>query len=237
MQSGRIKQWIPGLNTFIHYEKKNLKYDIRAGLSVAAVALPVAIAYAELMGINAIIGLYACILPMVAYALFGTSRQLIVGPDAATCAVITAAVAPLALGDQNTLWQLAIVMTLMTGFWCLIAGHFRLAIFADFLSQPILQGLLNGVAVTIVVGQFGNILGLGSLPSDLIECLVALPGKIADTHGLTVALSIACLLALFILQAWRPNWPAPLIVMTIATLLSSYLDFNAKGIAIIGSFG
>lgn len=237
MQLSRINQWIPGLATFLHYDKKNVKDDIRSGLSVAAVALPVAIAYSELMGINAIVGLYACILPMVIYALFGTSRQLIVGPDAATCAVITAAVAPLALGDKETFWQLAIVMTFMTGFWCLIAGHFRLAIFADFLSPPILQGLLNGVAVTIVVGQMANILGLSALPADLIASLVALPDKIADTHWLTLALSIACLVMLFVLKALRPGWPAPLIVMTLATLLSWQFDFNSMGIAIIGSFG
>lgn len=237
MQLNRINRWMPGLATFIHYDKKNLKYDVRSGLSVAAVALPVAIAYAELMGINAIVGLYACILPMIVYALFGTSRQLIVGPDAATCAVITAAVAPLALGDQNTLWQLAIAMTIMTGFWCLAAGYFRLAIFADFLSQPILQGLLNGVAVTIMVGQIANILGLSSLPSDLIACLIALPGKIGGTHWPTLALSSISLAILFILKIWRPGWPAPLIVMTLATLLSWHLDFSSTGIAIIGSFG
>ena len=175
MQSNRLLRWMPGLSVFLHYERKNLRFDIRAGLSVAAVALPVAIAYTGLMGINAIVGLYACILPMVTYALFGSSRQLIVGPDAATCAVIAAAIIPLAKGDPDTLWQLAIIMTLMTGVWCLIAGHFKLAAFADFLSQPILQGLLNGVAVTIIVGQIGNVLGLDELPSQLIECLVALP--------------------------------------------------------------
>lgn len=237
MQPKWTTRWIPGLTTFIHYNKANLKSDVRSGLSVAAVALPVAIAYAELMGINAIVGLYACILPMIVYALFGTSRQLIVGPDAATCAVITAAVAPLALGDPDTLWQMAIAMTIMTGFWCIIAARFRLAIFADFLSQPILQGLLNGVAITIMIGQFGNILGLNSLPSDLIKCLIALPERLSDTHKLTLILSVTSLFVLFILKALRPKWPTSLIVMTIATLLSWYLDFSSMGIAIIGSLG
>lgn len=237
MQPKWIAQWIPGLTTFVHYDKANLKSDVRSGLSVAAVALPVAIAYAELMGLNAIVGLYACILPMIVYALFGTSRQLIVGPDAATCAVITAAIAPLALGDQNTLWQMAIAMTMMTGFWCVIAGRFRLAIFADFLSQPILQGLLNGVAITIMIGQMSNILGLSALPSDLIKCLIVLPAKLADTHVLTLILSVSSLSALFILKVLRPKWPGPLIVMAIGTLLSWYLDFNSMGIAIIGSLG
>lgn len=237
MRLSGINKWMPGLTTFIHYDKSNLKYDLRSGLSVAAVALPVAIAYAELMGVNAIAGLYACILPMIVYALFGTSRQLIVGPDAATCAVIAAAIAPLALGDKNTIWQLAIVMTLMSAFWCLLAGYLRLAVFADFLSQPILQGLLNGVAVTIMVGQIGNVLGLDSLPTDLIKRLLVLPGQLSATHLLTLLLSSISLAALFIIQALRPNWPSPLIVMIIATLLSWHMDFSGFGIAIIGSFG
>ena len=88
-------------------------------------------------------------------------------------------------------------MTLMTGVWCLIAGHFKLAAFADFLSQPILQGLLNGVAVTIIVGQIGNVLGLDELPSQLIECLVALPEHLHLMHMPTLILSAASLAALF----------------------------------------
>ncbi|NHX33455.1 SulP family inorganic anion transporter, partial [Escherichia coli] len=105
------------LKTLFNYQRSDLGSDVKAGLSVAAVALPVAIAYAELMGVNAIVGLYSCILPMFFYALFGTSKQLIIGPDAATCAVIAAAVAPLAMGDETVRWQLIIVMSFMTGVW------------------------------------------------------------------------------------------------------------------------
>ncbi|MDU3365716.1 MAG: SulP family inorganic anion transporter, partial [Proteus mirabilis] len=101
MNGKRIIKWMPGLGLLFNYQREYLGYDIKAGLSVAAVALPVAIAYTELLGINAIVGLYACILPMIMYALFGTSRQLITGPDAATCAVIAAVVIPLSAGDEN----------------------------------------------------------------------------------------------------------------------------------------
>lgn len=237
MPQNRLLRWMPGLSVFLHYERKNLRYDIRSGLSVAAVALPVAIAYTGLMGINAIVGLYACILPMVTYALFGSSRQLIVGPDAATCAVIAAAIIPLAKGDPDTLWQLAIIMTLMTGVWCLIAGHFKLAAFADFLSQPILQGLLNGVAATIIAGQIGNVLGVSGLPSQLIERLIALPGKLHLVHFPTLLLTAVSLAALLLLGKIRRNWPGPLIVMTIATLVSAWMDFSTMGIAVVGNLG
>ena len=148
-----LERWLPGLAALLHYQRAWLMPDLRAGLSVAAVALPVAIAYAELAGVGAIVGLYSCILPMLVYALFGTSRQLIVGPDAATCAVIAAVVTPLAAGDPTRHWQLVMTMTAMTGFWCLIASRFKLGVLADFLSRPILMGLLNGVAITIMVAS------------------------------------------------------------------------------------
>lgn len=111
-----LERWLPGLAALLQYQRAWLMPDLRAGLSVAAVALPVAIAYSELAGVGAIVGLYSCILPMVVYALFGTSRQLIVGPDAATCAVIAAVVTPLAAGDPTRHWQLVMTMTAMTGF-------------------------------------------------------------------------------------------------------------------------
>jgi MFS superfamily sulfate permease-like transporter len=154
----RLYNFMPGLNVLFNYERTWFADDAKAALSVAAVALPVAIAYAQLTGVNAAVGLYSCVLPMIIYALFGTSKQLIIGPDAATCAVIAAVVTPLAAGDIVKHWQLVITMTVMTGFWCIIASRFKLGVLADFLSKPILMGLLNGVAITIIVGQFSKIL-------------------------------------------------------------------------------
>ncbi|MEF1220805.1 SulP family inorganic anion transporter, partial [Photobacterium damselae] len=137
----KIHDLIPGLKSLQKYDRSWFPDDLRAALSVVAVALPVAIAYAQLAGVNAIAGLYACVLPMIAYAFFGTSRQLIVGPDAATCAVIAAVVTPLAAGDSVKHLQLVVTMTIMTGLWCLIASRFKLGVLADFLSRPILMGL------------------------------------------------------------------------------------------------
>ncbi|CCW32526.1 SulP family inorganic anion transporter [Xenorhabdus nematophila] len=233
----RLHRWMPGLGNFCYYRKEYLSHDIRAGLSVAAVALPVAIAYAELMGISAIIGLYACILPMFAYALFGTSRQVIVGPDAATCAVIAAAVAPLALGNEHIRWQLSIVMTLMTGFWCILASHFRLDAFADFLSRPILKGFINGIAITIIADQISKVFGLAGLPPELIERVIALPDKLLESHWPTVGMSALTLLVLFSICYLRPSWPAPLIAMIVATYVSWQFGLEQYGIDIVGNMG
>ncbi|WP_118985999.1 SulP family inorganic anion transporter [Photorhabdus sp. CRCIA-P01] len=235
MQWKKLQRWMPGLGNFSHYRKEWLNHDLRAGLSVAAVALPVAIAYADLMGISAIIGLYACILPMFAYALFGTSRQLIVGPDAATCAVIAAAVAPLVFDNEDVRWQLTIVMTLMTGIWCVLASHFRLGAFADFLSKPILKGLMNGVALTIIVDQLAKIFGFAGVQEGLIERVIALPAKLMSTHLPTLAMSVATVLILLIVRFLRPTWPGPLLAMVLATYVSWQFDLEKYGIQIVGS--
>lgn len=237
MIKARLFVWMPGLATLFNYRFADFGPDIKAGLSVAAVALPVAIAYAELMGINAIIGLYACVFPMIIYALFGTSKQLIIGPDAATCAVIAAAVSPLAMGDDATRWQLIIVMSLMTGIWCLIAARFRLGTFADFLSRPILQGLLNGVALTIIVSQIGKVFGITQLPSGFIERLVAFPIALLDSHIPTLLMSVATLAVIIVIKKVRNLWPSLLIAMVLATLVSYVFNIEKYGISIVGDLG
>lgn len=235
---GRVLlNWMPGLKSLLAYDRRWLKPDIRAGLSVAAVALPVAIAYAELAGVGAIVGLYSCILPMIAYALFGSSRQLIVGPDATTCAVIAAVVTPLAAGDLELHWQLTIMMTLMMGGWCLLASKFRLGALADLLSHPILSGLLNGVAVTIMVGQLGKVLGIQLNENQLIEKIIALPGQILNSHLLTLAMSALTLVILIVIKRFRSQWPAPLIAIIITTALAWGCSVQQYGILTIGGVG
>ncbi|WP_144141298.1 SulP family inorganic anion transporter [Providencia rettgeri] len=237
MIKAKLFVWMSGLKTLFNYQRTDLGPDVKAGLSVAAVALPVAIAYAELMGVNAIVGLYSCILPMFFYALFGTSKQLIIGPDAATCAVIAAAVAPLAMGDETVRWQLIIVMSFMTGVWCLIAAKFRLGTFADFLSRPILQGLLNGVALTIIVSQISKIFGITTLPSGFIERLIAFPLVLMETHIPTLLVAIATLVITLVIKRVRSKWPSLLIAMVLATAASILFNLEQYGISTVGDLG
>ena len=145
------------------FRREDLRYDVTAGLSVAGVALPVGVAYAELTGLPAVTGLYASILPLVAYAICGTSRQLIVGPDAATCAMTAAAAAPLAAGDPELYAAVVVMLTLLAGLMCIAASFLRAGALADFLSKPILIGYLAGVALSIFLGQLGKITGIGPL--------------------------------------------------------------------------
>src|SRR6476646_7303546 len=111
----RLSRFAPGIPELLTYKRTDLPSDITAGLSVAAVALPVGVAYAQLAGFRPEFGLYASILPLVAYALFGTSRQLIIGPDAATCALVAAAVGPLAARNQDLYFSLSMALAFVAG--------------------------------------------------------------------------------------------------------------------------
>ena len=225
---------MPGLKSLLHYKREFLSFDIKAGLSVAAVSLPVSIAYAELTGVGAIAGLYSTILPLIVYALFGSSRQLIVGPDTATCAVVAAVVLPLAANDPILRWQLVVLLTIMIGIWCIIAGKFHLGALADLLSQPILIGLLNGISITIMVDQLAKTLGFKYDYSYLIERIVYFPFKISQIHFGTALISLLTLAILIILKKVKPRYPAPLVAVIIMTFLSWLINFEHYNIHIIG---
>lgn len=230
----RLYNFMPGLQVLFNYERTWFADDVKAALSVAAVALPVAIAYAQLTGVNAAVGLYSCILPMIVYALFGTSKQLIVGPDAATCAVIAAVVTPLAAGDIVKHWQLVITMTIMTGFWCIIASRFKLGVLADFLSKPILMGLLNGVAITIIVGQFSKIFGFTFDEKYLLERLAGVPQYLSQAHVPTLLMALLTISIYFFLKRMKPTWPASMFAIAIASALVWLFNLEQFQIKTIG---
>jgi MFS superfamily sulfate permease-like transporter len=121
----RLTRFAPGIGELLAYRRADLPHDIAAGLSVAAVAVPVGVAYAQLAGFRPEVGLYASVLPLVAYALFGTSRQLIVGPDAATCAIVAAAVAPMAAGNDAMYFSLSLSLAFLAGVFCILARFLR----------------------------------------------------------------------------------------------------------------
>jgi high affinity sulfate transporter 1 len=231
----RLYSFMPGLHTLFNYQRQWFADDVRAALSVAAVALPVAIAYAQLTGVNAAVGLYSCVLPMMLYALFGTSKQLIIGPDAATCAVIAAVVTPLAAGDSFKQWQLVFTMTAMTGFWCFIASRFKLGVLADFLSKPILMGLLNGVAITIIVGQFSKVFGFTFDERYLLERLGGVPTYLSQTHIPTLLMALFTLGVYFVLKRLKPTWPASMFAIALGAVFVWLFNLEQFEIKTIGT--
>ncbi len=202
-----LSRFAPGLRQLLGYRREWLRFDLVAGVAVAAVAVPTAIAYAQLIGFEPTVGLYAAILPVVAYALFGTSRQLIVNPDAATCAVFAACVRPLAGGDPETLSSLSAALSVLTGLVCIAAGFFRLGFVADFLAKPILVGHLNGVAISIFLGQIGKLFGFAMQARGITPRVIEFAAKRPQTHLPTLAVGLATL-AVIIGSCERPPWRA-----------------------------
>lgn len=231
----RLARVAPGIAKLISYDfAENFRHDLLAGLSVAAVALPVAFAYAQLAGFDPVVGLYSSILPLVAYAIFGTSRQLIVNPDAAVCAMIAAAVAPLAGGDSELYWSLSVTVTFLAGLYCIAASFLRLGVMADFLSKPILVGFLNGVAISICLGQIGKLLGFSIESKRIVPQLVEIITKLPQTRLPTLAVGAICMAGLILLVRLFPRLPAALITLVCAALAAALLQLDRYGIAILG---
>lgn len=224
----------PGLASLLHYKAADAPADISAGLAVAAVAVPVGIAYSVLAGFGPEVGLYSTILPLVAYAIFGTSRQLIVGPDAATCAVIAAAVAPLAAGDPAAYASLSASLAFLTGLMCIGASFLRLGVLADFLSRPILVGFLNGVALSVIFGQADKILGFPLRETGIVRRAVEIVGHLGETHLPTLAVAASTFLVIAAVQRLIPRLPSALVGLVLAGAAVPLLGLDVAGVKTIG---
>lgn len=224
----------PGVGLLASYPRDWLKYDVVAGVSVAAVALPTAIAYAQIIGLDPVVGLYAAIPSLLAYAPFGTSRHLIVNPDAANCAMIGATLTPLAAGDPEVLLSLGVVLTIFTGLFCFAASSLRLGFLADFLSRPILVGFLNGVAISIFLGQIGKVFGFPMESHGIIPSFIEFVGKVPETHLPTLAVGLLAIAVMLVSQPLLPRWPGPLLAVVAAVAVVKALGLEAAGVAVVG---
>jgi high affinity sulfate transporter 1 len=225
---------VPGLVTLFRYDRRWLAGDLLAGVSVAAIALPVGIAYADLAGVPAIIGIYSATFPLLAYALFGSSRQLIVGPDAATCLLVAASLAPLAAGNAEHYLALLPVFTMITGALYLLAGAARLGFIAAFFSQPILTGYLNGIAAIILAGQLPKLLGYASEARAFGPQLQELVERVGTSHGPTAVLGLVLLAGLLALRRFAPAVPGPLVAVVFGIGAVAAFDLPALGVAVTG---
>ncbi len=229
-----LQTWVPGIQLLRTYDLKNMSSDLRAGVSVAAVAIPIGIAYAGLAGAPPVVGIYSCVFPPIVYALFGSSRQLIVNPDAAACAIVAATTAPLAAGDPARYADLSIMLTLFTGILCIVAGFARLGVIANFLSRPILVGYLNGIAISIIVGQLGKLIGVSVPSGGVFRTIGNLFTHVREAHWTTMLLGIALVVGLILLKRLAPRVPGPLVAGVAAVAIVYFLGLNSTGVQIIG---
>jgi high affinity sulfate transporter 1 len=230
-----LRRIAPGIAALVAYDRKNFSHDLLAGLSVAAVAVPVGVAYAQLAGFNPAVGLYSSILPLVAYAIFGTSRQLIIGPDSGTCALVAAAVAPLAAGNADLYLSLSIALAILTGLLCIAGSFLKLGALADFLSKPILVGFLNGIALSIMLGQIGKIFGFPINSGGIIPRVLELVSKLRLTHIQTLAVGVGSFLVLLLAEKYLPRLPSALVAMVVAALAVKFLGLGALGVKTVGT--
>jgi high affinity sulfate transporter 1 len=230
----RSVSWLPGLRVLRTYRREWLASDLVAGVSVAAVALPIGIAYARLAGFPPVVGIYSCILPPVAYALFGSSRQLIVNPDAAACAIVAATLAPMAAGSALRYADLSIALTFLTGLLCIAGGIAGFGAIANFLSRPILTGYLNGIALSIIAGQLDALLGFHVPSAGFFRTLAQVASRLKETHPATLAVGLALFFLLRALKRLAPRVPAPLVAAVLAIGAVYALGLDRQGVAVVG---
>jgi high affinity sulfate transporter 1 len=226
---------VPISQVLSSYQPDWLPKDLIAGVSVAAVQIPTAVAYAQLAGFPPQVGLYSSVLPLVAYALFGSSRQLVVGPDSGTCAMLAATLAPLAAGGgPDRFAQLSVAICFVGGLLCLMAALLRCNFVADFLSEPILIGFMNGLGLNIAVSQIGKIFGVPTTQTRFWSMLIDSIKSLPKFHPLTTALGLGLLFALVALK-WRwPRAPGALIAVLIGLIAGSIWDLGNHGVQLLG---
>ncbi len=229
---------IPGLQTLRTYQAAWPSKDIVAGLVLASLLVPQGMAYAELAGLPAITGLYTSVLCLIAYAVFGPSRILVLGPDSALGGMIAATVLPLAAanGDPSTAIAYASVLALMVGAFMLIGARAGLGFIADLLSKPTQIGYMNGLALTIFVGQLPKLFGFSTDAENLIAETQAFVQGVANGEAVPAAMGIGLfsVLVMMILGRVLPKVPAVLVAVVAAMVLVYVLDLAARGVSLVG---
>ena len=232
-----LYRWIPLLETLRGYKSDWLIHDIAAGLVLTAVLVPVGMGYAAASGLPAIYGLYATIFPLIAYAIFGPSRILVLGPDSALAGLIAATILPLAAGNADKAVALAGMLAILTGVLCIVAGLARFGFITDLLSKPIREGYLNGIALTVLIGQLPKVLGFSVSGNNFLQETNGLMQGIwnGQINWTACAIGFSCLIVILGFRRWASRIPGVLIAVAGATIIVSLLDLSTKtGIAVVG---
>ena len=228
--------WLPGLDTLRRYQATWLPHDLVAGLVLATMLVPVGIAYAVASGVPGIYGLYATIIPLLVYALFGPSRILVLGPDSSLAAVILSVVLPLSGGDPLRAVTLAGMMAIVSGTVLILAGVARLGFVTELISKPIRYGYMNGIALTVLISQLPKLFGFSIESNGPLRDLWAIGGAILEGRTNWAALVLgAGTLAVILLLKGSKRVPGILVAVVGATAIVGTLDLAARyGVAVLG---
>jgi len=224
-----ILGWLPG------YPAKWLRQDLVAGLTTAAVVIPQAMAYATIAGLPVEVGLYAALVPMLVYAILGTSRVLSVSVTSTISILTAATLAPVLQGaDPADALVAASTLAVLVGAFLILAGVFRLGVLANLISQPVLTGFKAGVGLVIFVSQFGKVLGISIEKGPFLQTVAAILQSLADLHWATFAVALVTLAILIVLPRLTRRVPAPLVAVVLGILASALLNLEARGVALVG---
>ncbi|QSP95753.1 sulfate permease [Marinobacter salinisoli] len=245
-----LKRYLPILQWLPEYDRRQASSDLLAALMVTVLLIPQSLAYALLAGLPAQVGLYASILPLAFYAVFGTSRTLSVGPVAVISLMTAAALAPLAEAGTEQYIAAAVLLALISGAMLVLMGLFRFGFLANFLSHPVISGFMSASAILIVASQLKHVLGVQASGHNLVELLAALFSGLGDVHGPTLAVGVGVLLFLLFARnglaalLTRFGVPAgtagivtriaPIFAVVITTLLAWQMDLGDRGISLVG---
>ena len=234
-QKSILQRYVPITEWFPMYDwKGDLRPDFMAGLTVWALLVPEAMAYAGIAGVPPEAGLYAAPLALVLYAMFGSSRHLFVGPSSTVAILSATVIAPLAASDGTDFWALTSWLAIVTGVLFVIFGLLRMGWVANFLASSVLDGFLVGLALVIAIGQTDKILGIESEGGNVPQELWSMVSQFAEWSWPTIAVGVGSLLALFAIERFWSRIPGALVVLFGAIILSSLFDFESHGIHIVG---
>ncbi len=231
-----LLRWAPGLALFRNYRREWLTADLLAGVSVCVVMIPSVIAYAGLMGLPPQHGLYAALVPLLVYPFFGSSRQVIVGPDIAISLLIASAIAPLAGGDPARAAVLAATVAVLSGLLLLLGARARIGAIADFLSKPVLVGYMTGAALILMASQLDKLFGVRLDHNDFFPRLAELANKLHQAHAPTLLFGLGLLAVIVGLRRLAAKVPPALVIVVTAVIVSLALGLEGRGVAVVGAF-
>jgi sulfate permease, SulP family len=230
-----VERVIPGIKVARTYQWRWLRGDLIAGATMFAVLAPQGMAYGELAGVVPVAGLYTACIAMIFYALFASSRYLMIGPESTTAILVATSVAPLALGgDPARYAALVAMLTIMVGAIAIIAGIVRMGFIADFVSKPILIGYMDGAALIIIESQLGKLFGIKTQGDAFFSKLWSIITQLGQTHWLTLAVGLALIAFLLMLRRISPKIPGPVIVVVLTTLASWLFHLDTHGVSVVG---
>jgi high affinity sulfate transporter 1 len=231
-----LQRWAPGLVTLRHYERGWFRPDLVAGIVLAAILVPQGMAYAELAGLPSVTGLYTTIACLVAYAVFGPSKVLVLGPDSSVSPLILASITPLVVaGDPGSAIALAGMLAVLVGLIEIGLGVAKLGFVADLLSSEVRVGYLNGLAVTIIVGQLPKLFGFSTDADGFVDEVRAFVDGLGGRNTATLVTGTAVLIVLLVLPRISTRLPAVLVAVVGVTIASAVLDLAADGVATVGT--